>query len=84
MPIYEYSCEGCGNRFEKLVRSSEQVLSAECPSCGDHHINQEYSTFAARAGAMREAAQAPVCGGGMCGPGISGQGSCGSGMCGVN
>ncbi|TNE92900.1 MAG: zinc ribbon domain-containing protein [Deltaproteobacteria bacterium] len=32
MPIYEYACESCGHRFEKLVR-----LNAEpppCPECG--------------------------------------------------
>lgn len=28
MPIYEYACESCGHRFEKLVR-----INAEPPSC---------------------------------------------------
>jgi putative FmdB family regulatory protein len=30
MPIYEYSCESCGNEFETLVLGKEVP---ECPSC---------------------------------------------------
>ena len=32
MPIYEYSCEDCGTKFEKLVR--RQGDDVVCPSCG--------------------------------------------------
>ena len=32
MPIYEYRCESCGERFEKLVRLD--APTPECPSCG--------------------------------------------------
>ena len=32
MPIYEYACDACGNRFEKLIRRKGMVPS--CPSCG--------------------------------------------------
>ncbi len=74
MPIYEYACEGCGNRFEKLVRrSNEQV---ECPSCQSQKLAQQYSTFAARAnGMMREAApKMGGCASGMCAtPGLCGR-----------
>lgn len=31
MPIYEFECEGCGERFEELV-GAETV--APCPACG--------------------------------------------------
>ncbi len=50
MPIYEYACEACGNKFEKLVRRTDDVLAAGCPSCGQRHLTQEFSTFAPRAG----------------------------------
>jgi putative FmdB family regulatory protein len=79
MPIYEYSCEGCGERFEKLVRRTEDVLESGCPTCGEKHLTQEYSTFAARANAAPGSACAagadmPSCGGGMCGmPGACGR-----------
>jgi putative FmdB family regulatory protein len=33
MPLYEYKCEACGNRFEKIVKFSDPPLAA-CPKCG--------------------------------------------------
>jgi len=81
MPIYEYACESCGNKFEKLVRrspgavTSEDVLESGCPSCGQKHLKQEYSTFAARgsAGVGQEASM----------PSQAGMGGCPAGMCGT-
>ena len=35
MPVYEYECEQCGVRFERLQRMSEPVLT-DCPECGGH------------------------------------------------
>ena len=79
MPIYEYSCTSCGDKFEKLVRRTEEVLEAGCPACGGKHLEQNYSTFAPRsasstASASRDACEMPSCGGGMCGtPGMCGR-----------
>jgi putative FmdB family regulatory protein len=74
MPIYEYLCESCGNKFEKLVRKSEEALECGCPSCGQKHLKQEYSTFAARASSASAPAEMPSCPGGMCGsPGMCGR-----------
>ena len=33
MPIYEYQCEQCRLRFEKMQRFSDDPL-AQCPECG--------------------------------------------------
>lgn len=33
MPLYEYQCDACGNRFEKIVKFSDPPLDA-CPTCG--------------------------------------------------
>jgi putative FmdB family regulatory protein len=33
MPLYEYKCDACGNRFEKIVKFSDPPLE-ECPACG--------------------------------------------------
>ena len=49
MPIYEYLCADCGTKFEKLVRRSADADSLVCPSCGEKHLQQELSTFSARA-----------------------------------
>jgi putative FmdB family regulatory protein len=35
MPVYEYECEQCGVRFERLQRMAEAPLT-ECPECGGH------------------------------------------------
>jgi putative FmdB family regulatory protein len=72
MPIFEYVCEDCGNKFEKLVRGSQNV---NCPSCGQDHLEQQFSTFAARAdGASHSVAEMPSCPSGMCGtPGLCGR-----------
>jgi putative FmdB family regulatory protein len=69
MPIYEYICDDCGNKFEKLVRRNQDAIA--CPSCGESHLKTALSTFAAHSsngksqGSSREA-QFPSCAGGMC------------------
>jgi len=76
MPIYEYLCESCGDKFEKLVRRTEEALDAGCPSCGQKHLKQEFSTFSARAGSQDRGpspAEMRSCPGGMCSnPGVCG------------
>jgi putative FmdB family regulatory protein len=33
MPLYEYQCDACGHRFEKIRMYSDPPLN-ECPKCG--------------------------------------------------
>jgi putative FmdB family regulatory protein len=33
MPLYEYECDACGNRFERIQKFSDPPLET-CPSCG--------------------------------------------------
>lgn len=40
MPIYEYSCEQCGNEFELLVRGKEK---AACPKCKSVKLERRVS-----------------------------------------
>jgi len=54
MPIFEYTCDDCGKRFEKLVRrttgpDADQIL---CPSCGASRLTQRASSFAAQSSGM--------------------------------
>ena len=74
MPIYEYRCEDCGTKFEKLVRRQGDVPGLECPSCGQKHLRQELSTFAAHSGSHARS-EMPVCPSGRCSN---------PGMCGMN
>jgi putative FmdB family regulatory protein len=65
MPIFEYLCEDCGTKFEKLIRNggaSELV----CPSCGQKHLEQQLSTFAAHANGSSKESAFPSCPSGMC------------------
>lgn len=64
MPIFEYRCEECGSKFEKLVRG--QVTAVECPSCGQDKVKQELSTFAAHSGGAKSQPMGGGCPSGMC------------------
>jgi putative FmdB family regulatory protein len=33
MPLYEYQCDACGHRFERIQTYSDPLVEA-CPSCG--------------------------------------------------
>ena len=63
MPIYEYLCDDCGTKFEKLVRRDDKVL---CPGCGESHLTAQLSTFSAHANGASKEAALPSCPGGMC------------------
>ena len=35
MPLYEYKCDACGHRYEKIQKFSDP-LEDTCPECGGH------------------------------------------------
>jgi len=35
MPLYEYQCDACENRFERIQKFSDPPVDV-CPSCGGH------------------------------------------------
>ena len=46
MPIYEYQCDECGERFELFVRSSSaQRKAPTCPKCKSSKIQKSISLF---------------------------------------
>ena len=47
MPIYEYQCESCSHRLEKLQKMSEAPLT-ECPACGASSLKKLVSAAAFR------------------------------------
>jgi len=48
MPIYEYWCTDCGEKFDKLVSFSSKE-EIECPKCGSKKVQKTISSFATRA-----------------------------------
>jgi putative FmdB family regulatory protein len=45
VPIYEFLCEGCGTRFERLVEAGTE--EAACRSCGAERARRVYSAHRA-------------------------------------
>ena len=59
MPLYEYRCRGCGERFEVLQRLGASGDDVLCPRCGEEKPARVLSTFAARG--AREASSSSMC-----------------------
>ena len=51
MPIYEYECTVCGERFDKLIRSMSQTPpEIVCPACQSTEVERLISAPAIHAG----------------------------------
>lgn len=43
MPMYEYECEACGHRFERIQKFSDPPVD-ECPQCSEHKVQKLLSS----------------------------------------
>lgn len=50
MPIYEYSCTPCGERFEELVLRKSDEAEVACPACKSSDVTRLISRPAATPG----------------------------------
>ncbi len=50
MPIFEYKCRKCKDKFEVLFRSRDESLAVACPKCGSSKVERMMSAFAGKAG----------------------------------
>ena len=66
MPVYEFECGKCGERFDCFVHSLERIEGVSCPKCGSKKVEKLISGFS--------------CGGGSCGSGGSTPGGSSSGF----
>lgn len=49
MPIYEYMCNACNTKFDRLVRSmsaADGEAGPKCPECGSERTARALSIFA--------------------------------------
>src|SRR2546429_6329403 len=70
MPIYEYRCEGCAERFEVLTRFAERDTAQICPACESTKTRVLVSSFAVAGGEPSASDFASESsGGGCCGGG---------------
>ncbi|MFZ5631572.1 MAG: FmdB family zinc ribbon protein [Bacillota bacterium] len=72
MPIYEFKCQSCGRRFEKLCSLGETGENFSCPQCGTTGPRRVMSGFAAKSSGKDD----------FSGSGSSGCGGCTSTSCG--
>lgn len=79
MPIFEYACESCGHKFEKLLLNTN--VEVACPTCTSTSLRKLFSVFAS----VSSSSDQMPCFDGMMGGGC-GAGACGmpGGGCGMN
>jgi len=56
MPIYEYQCQECKERFDKFVRSISAEVEIVCPNCGSKQVRKGFSLFASKGGSAKSTA----------------------------
>jgi len=61
MPIYEYCCDECGERFELFVRSATQKTAPACPRCGSEKVHKAISLFGVGSAAGSSKGSAASC-----------------------
>jgi putative FmdB family regulatory protein len=67
MPIYEYRCKQCENRFEKLRPLAEVHHPAVCPKCQSEQTMRVLSLFAATSSENDSACESSIINGTTCG-----------------
>lgn len=67
MPLYEYECSACGERFEALVSASDKDKTQPCPKCESENTKRVPSSFAVGTAKSSAPACTTCCPGGTCG-----------------
>lgn len=62
MPIYEYRCSACGERFDLFVRLMERQAAPVCPKCGSAEVQKAVSLFGVGGASGGERQAADNCG----------------------
>jgi putative FmdB family regulatory protein len=65
VPIYEYVCDDCGERYERIVMSQNQAIT--CPKCASPKHTLQLSVFAAPSNGSKSSASASASSGASCG-----------------
>jgi putative FmdB family regulatory protein len=60
MPLFEFLCQSCGERFEELLTGSSAAV--ECRACGSPEVRKQISAFAVSHGTSprSRAAESPA------------------------
>lgn len=77
MPVYEYRCKECNEKYEIFHKGKEEAEKIVCPKCDSKESKKLLSGFSAGSSNGFE----NPCASGSCGIPAGG---CASGMCGLN
>jgi putative FmdB family regulatory protein len=66
MPIYEYVCDDCHTRYERIVMSAGQEI--DCPECASRRHTLQLSVFSAGKSANGSSSSSAASGGCCCTP----------------
>ncbi|MBO8159550.1 zinc ribbon domain-containing protein [Thermosyntropha sp.] len=44
MPVYDFKCKECGNKFDLLL-SFKELDKARCSKCGSYKVEKQLSSF---------------------------------------
>jgi putative FmdB family regulatory protein len=64
MPIYEYICNDCQTRYERIVMSASQEI--DCPKCASKRHTLQLSVFSAGKSASGSSSSSAVSDSGGC------------------
>lgn len=62
MPVYEYRCAECGEKFDMFLRSATQKMAPICPKCGSSEVEKAISLFGVGGASGSTRASAASCG----------------------
>jgi putative FmdB family regulatory protein len=81
MPVFEYKCNACHQKYEIYHKSSVSSEEIECPSCHSKDNKKLFSSFSASVSGDSFAYN--DCASGNCNIAPA-AGGCSTGMCGIN
>ncbi|MBN2056975.1 zinc ribbon domain-containing protein [bacterium] len=61
MPMYEFRCQSCHVKFEKLVRGAAE--QPHCPDCDSHSVKKCFSAFGFKSSGAFIPSSGATCGG---------------------
>jgi putative FmdB family regulatory protein len=63
MPLYEYTCDECGRRFDALRSFKDADMPISCENCGSNRTRRCITVFFTQSGGKVVAGGSPGCAG---------------------
>ncbi|MBD3264500.1 MAG: zinc ribbon domain-containing protein [Candidatus Omnitrophica bacterium] len=66
MPLYSYTCKGCGKNFDLLVGVTSEKTELKCQECGSKSIKRIFGSFSLGTSNKDKGSSASSCPAGTC------------------